>query len=249
MKWVYKVKRDSNGDIERYKARLVATGFRQRVGIDFDEVFAPVSKHVTLRALLATVAVNDMELHQLDIKTAFLNGVLEEEVYVEQPAGDEEGGPGTACHLHRALYRLRQAPRIRQIRLMEVLTAMGFIPSAADPSLLIADGKSGKVFILVYVDEMFIAAHSMADIDKVKAGLNEKFEAHDLGKARFFLGMAVDPDRSHRQIKTSQKRVTAQLLDTYNMADCKGRTLPLSVTTQLTKAEGEPLDQNTQLYL
>ena len=95
---------------------------------------------------------------------------------------------------------------------------------------------------------MLIAAHTMADIDKVKAGLNENFEAHDLGEARFFLGMAVDRDRSRRQIKLSQKRLTAQLLGTYNMADCKGRTLSLSMATQLTKAEGEPLDQATHSY-
>ena len=125
---------------------------------------------------------------------------------------------------------------------------MGFTPSAADPSLLIADGKSGKIFILVYVDDMLIAANSMADIDKVKEGLNEKFEAHDLGEARFFLGMAVDRDRNRRQIKLSQKQLTAQLLDTYNMADCKGRTLPLSVAPQLTEAEGELLDQATLSY-
>ena len=129
--------------------------------------------------------------------------VFEEEVYVEQLAGYEEGGPRMACHLHRALCGLRQAPRAWHILLMEVLTAMGFRPSAADPSLLITDGKSGKVFILVYVDDMRIAAHSVADIDKVKAGLNEKFEAHDLGEARLFLGMAADRDRSRRQIKHS----------------------------------------------
>ena len=125
--WIYKVKRDSKGDNKRYKARLVANSFRQREGIDFDEVFAPVSKYATLRALLATVAVNDIELHQLDIKPAFLNRVLEEEVYVEQPAGYEEGGPGTvgtACHLLCAVYGLRQAPKAWHIRLMEVLTAM-----------------------------------------------------------------------------------------------------------------------------
>ena len=100
----------------------------------------------------------------------------------------------------------------------------------------------------MYVDDMLIAAHSMADIDRVKAGLNGKFEAHDLGEARFFLGMAMDRDRSRRQIKLSQKRLTVQLLDMYNMADCKGRTLPLSLATQLTKAEGKPLDQATHSY-
>ena len=128
MKWVYKIKRDASGNVERYKARLVAKGFRQLEGVDFTEVFAPVSKHATLRALLARVAHHDMELHQLDIKTAFLNGQLEEEVYMEQPPGYAGGGAGNVCRLHRALHglkqALKQAPRAWHKRLSEELPGL-----------------------------------------------------------------------------------------------------------------------------
>ncbi len=108
VKWVFKVKHDGKGNIERYKARLVAKGFLQQEGVDFTEVFAPASKHVTFRALLAVVDVEDLELHHLDVKTAFLYGELEEEIYIEQPPGYEDGKRGVACKLIKALYGLRQ---------------------------------------------------------------------------------------------------------------------------------------------
>jgi hypothetical protein len=107
MKWVYKVKRDAQGNIERYKSRLVAKGFLQKQGVDFEKVYAPVNKHTTLKALLAIVAQQDLELHQLDVKTTFLNGELEEEIYMQQPQGYEQGGSNIVCRLLRTLYRLQ----------------------------------------------------------------------------------------------------------------------------------------------
>jgi hypothetical protein len=169
VKWVFKIKRNANGSIERYKARLVAKGFMQVEGVDFEEVFAPVSKYSTVRALLAAVAADDLEMHQLDIKTAFLNGEIEEEVYVKQPPGYEEGGPGMVCHLKRALYGLRQAPRTWNIRLAKELDLLGFKKSEADPSLFIYNGKNGPIFVLVYVDDLIIAAR---DLDAVKRASN-----------------------------------------------------------------------------
>lgn len=249
VKWVYKIKTDPSGNVERYKARLVAKGFLQREGIDFDEVFAPVSKYTTLRALLATVAADDLELHQLDIKTAFLNGTLEEDVYVQQPPGYEVGGRNVVCHLKRALYGLRQAPRAWHQRLKSELETYGFTESKADPGLYIwDDANAATAYILVYVDDLLIAAQDMDVVTTIKSKIMTSFEARDLGEAKTFLGMNITRDRTKRTLKLDQERMTTQLISKYGLSDAKTKSIPLSPSIKLNKNEGEPLSTTTYDY-
>ena len=132
-KWVYKTKRDSLGNIERYKARLVAKGFTQKEGIDYTETFSPVSKKDSLRIILALVAHLDLELQQMDVKTAFLNGDLEEEVYMKQPKGfSSREGEHLVCKLKKSIYGLKQASRQWYYKFHEVITSFGFIENPMD---------------------------------------------------------------------------------------------------------------------
>jgi len=248
VRWVYKVKRDTSGRIERFKARLVAKGFMQREGVDFEEVYAPVGKHTSLRALLAVVAAEDLELHAMDIKTAFLNGVLEDNVYVDQPPGYHEGGSRMVAHLRRALYGLRQSPRAWHLRLKEELEGIGFQPSSADASLFTYQHKTGLVSMLAYVDDLLIAAHSMEAIDFVKQKVQAAFSTHDLGEAVAFLGMSIERDRAVRTIKLAQSNMVNELVAKYGLADAAPKGVPLSPTTQLTKGGSTPLDTSTHTY-
>ena len=249
VKWVFKIKRDAAGNIERYKARLVAKGFMQREGIDFTEVFAPVSKHTTLRTLLALAAADDLELHQLDIKTAFLNGELEETIYMQQPEGYVEGGTDTVCHLKKSLYGLRQAPRAWHTRLKQELELMGFKASDADPGLYIAQYKEGNIYILVYVDDILVAAKDMAAVASIKERLTSTFDVRDLGEAKYFLGMSLDRNRQEHTLKMSQQRLASELVDKYGLKEGKTKNVPMSPDIKLIQAEVDKvLDKEVYQY-
>ena len=248
VKWVYKIKMDAAGNIERYKARLVAKGFMQREGIDFNEVYAPVSKHTTLRALLSTVAVENLKLHQLDVRTAFLNGILEEDIYMAQPPGYEKGGPRTACHLKKALYGLKQAPRAWHTKLKGELESMGFEASETDAGLYIQRSKEDNVYILVYVDDILIATKQEDKVIAVKDVLMKTFDARDLGEASYFVGWEIERDRSMKTLKITQKRMTKDLVVKYGLEEGKTKATPLSVGIKLSKDEGEMLDTREHHY-
>ena len=235
VKWVFALKQDKHGVLERFKARLVVKGFMQREGVDFKEVFTPVSKHATQRVFLAMVAAGDMELHQLDVKTAFLNGDLEEEIFVEQPPGFVTGGRANVCRLRKSLYGLRQASRTWHKKLHEQLVAMGFKESDADPSLYVRDVDGDVVHVLVYVDDLLIASYGVAKVLEVKSAIMQVFDCHDMGEADLFLGLAIQRDRESRTITVSQRRMIEEVVAEYGMSKSRPKAVPMSPGTVLVK--------------
>jgi transposase InsO family protein len=229
VKWVFKIKRDENGNVERYKGRVVAKGFKQKHGVDFEEVFTPVSRHPTVRAFLAVAAIKDLEIEQLDVKTAFLNGELEEEIWVDQPEGYEEGGPEKKCRLKKALYGLKQAPRAWYLKLSEEMEKLGYEPSTADSALLVKREADGEMtYAAVWVDDSLVVG-SKAAVKRTKKELARVFDVRDLGEAKYFLGMEISRNRVERTVKLTQKRVVRELLQEYGMTEAKGRATPMSV--------------------
>jgi hypothetical protein len=155
-KWVYKIKHAADGSMDKYKARFVARGFSQKEGEDYDEIFSPVVRYTSIRAIISLVASMGWNLHQMDVKTTFLNGVIVE-VYIEQPQGFEVHSRDThVFRLKKSLYGLKQAPRAWYTRMDIYLTRLGFSESHADPSLYYKVVDKAPVILLLYVDDLFI---------------------------------------------------------------------------------------------
>lgn len=246
-KWVYKVKHNSDGTLERRKARLVVKGFMQEEGIDYFDVFAPTSKHTTLRSLLAMAAHDDLYIEHLDVKTAFLNGELEEEIYMEQPEG-YVNNPNLVCRLRKALYGLKQAPRTWFLKLKTELDSLGFYSSSADPSLYIKESNGEYIYLLVFVDDILIFAKDKTPIQEVKDGIKSCFDIRDLGEVTRFIGIQVERDYKSKTIKINQSSMITELLDKYNMSDAHPKTVPMSPSTKLVKTDDNQLDVSKVPY-
>ena len=193
-KWVYKIKIRFDGSLERYKARHVAHGFQQEQGRDYDETFAPVAHMTTIRTLLTVVSVRQRFISQLDVKNAFLNGELREEVYMQPPPGYSVPN-GMVCRLHRSLYGLKQAPRAWFERFSSIVTDAAFKPSDHDPALFVHTSPRGRTLLLLCVDDIIITGDDSQFIDFVKQRLSDKFLMSGLGPLRYFLA-STSPRRS-----------------------------------------------------
>ncbi|XP_078160139.1 uncharacterized protein LOC144555617 [Carex rostrata] len=239
-KWVYKIKYNSDGTVERYKARLVAKGFTQTYGIDYQETFAPVAKMNTVRILLSVATNLGWNLFQMDVKNAFLQGILEEEVYMTLPPGHKNiSNPSMVCKLKKAIYGLKQSPRAWYAKLSFSLLKNNFIKSTADSSLFVKQSQNYIIIILVYVDDIIITGNNDEEINKVKLYLKNEFDIKDLGKLSYFLGIEIA--HSSKGLFLSQRKYILDLLKETGKLGAKPVGTPMETNVKLGTESGELL--------
>jgi len=237
---VYKIKYKANGEVDRYKARLVAKGYTQREGLDYHETFSPVAKMVTIRTVLTLAASYGWDLSQMDVNNAFLQGDLNEDIYMNLPLGLQRQGENKVCKLRKSLYGLKQASRQWNIKFTEALLAAGYIQSAHDHSLFIRKVGSDLVVILVYVDDLLITGNSSQLIQEAKDTLNQNFKMKDLGNLRYFLGIEIL--KSKDGLLLNQRKYALQLISEVGLSGAKTVSTPLEFNHKLTSLE---YDQHT----
>src|SRR6201999_870275 len=172
-RWVFLIKRKSDGSVDSYKARVVAQGFSQHPGFDYDETYASTVKWATLRAILALAALEDLEIESVDISSAFLNGEIDAEVYMQQPEGFPQGRPDQVLRLLKSIYGLRQSPRLWHKKLNSVLVKMGFKKIKSDASVWVYDRDEVRIIVPVFVDDMTLVSKSKEKIKQLKEELKK----------------------------------------------------------------------------
>ncbi|KAG7536926.1 Ribonuclease H-like superfamily [Arabidopsis suecica] len=248
-RWIFTIKYKSNGDIERYKARLVARGFSQTYGADYKETFAPVAKLHTVRVVLSLATNLSWELWQMDVKNAFLQGELEDDVYMTPPPGLEDTiDPGKVWRLRKAIYGLKQSPRAWYHKLSRTLKDHGFKKSESDHTLFTLQSPQGIVVVLIYVDDLIISGDNKEGINNTKTFLKSTFDIKDLGELKYFLGIEVC--RSPEGLFLSQRKYTLDLLNETGYKDAKPAKTPLEEGYKVDR-KGEKEDEkfnDTPLY-
>lgn len=206
----------------------MAKGYAQRAGIDYDETFAPVVRHNTIRTLIALAAQQNINIFQMDAITAFLQGDLIEDIFMEQPEGFHDGTK-RVCQLNRAVYGLKQAGRVRNRKLDGYLTSIGFIKSLCDPCVYV----KANLIIAVYVDDLLIFYRNDHELNETRQLLHKKFRMKDIGLAKCCLGIHINQDTNY--IELSQSKYIIDVLKKFGMAQCKPCGTPSELNQKLTK--------------
>lgn len=241
-KWVCKVKGNALGEVERFKARYVAKGYSQTKGIDYDETFAPVVRLDSLRLLLAFSAHKGWKPRQLDIKTAFLYGILNEEIYMELPEGYRK--ENHVARLKRCIYGLKQSPREWYFRLVEYIIPQGFVSTLMDPCVLIH--KTGKLIIAIYVDDIILFGEQCSIMDETVNLLKTEFKVNDMGDLHWLLGIQIE--YTNAGIILSQMAYIDRILNRFTMQDSNPVSTPIDVNQRLIADDKGDVRVNATLY-
>ena len=252
-KWVFKVKHRADGTIDRFKARLVAQGYSQQQGVDYNEVFAPVTRANSIRVILSIANAMSMEIHQMDVKTAFLNGNLDEEIYMKQPKGYvDTKNPDYVCKLQKSLYGLKQAARCWNSVIDQSFKDSGYVQNKADPCVYVKNitrsNKKSIMIIAIHVDDLILACNDAQMMETEKADLQRKFEMKDQGEAHHILGMCISRNKEERTLTISQKMYLENVLKRFNMQDCKRVATPIDPNQSLIKLKDDEQSVNLQDY-
>eukprot|EP00253_Pinus_taeda_P006432 PITA_06432 len=230
-KWVYRTKYGPDGKVDKHKARLVAKGFSQVEGIYYTETFSPVAKMNSIRLVLSLAASLKWEVHQMDVKSAFLHGDLHEEIYMEQPIGFIQIDSILVCRLKKSLYGLRQAPRAWYAKMDSFLLESGFSRCYSDNTVYTKKVGNSLIILVLYVDDLILTGSDPTLINHVKSSLKKKFEMTDLGHLHYFLGLQVL--QSKEGISLSQSKYACDILRHFHMQDCKPAPSPFQSGVKL----------------
>ncbi|GJV53111.1 retrotransposon protein, putative, ty1-copia subclass [Tanacetum coccineum] len=238
-KWLFKKKTDMYGAVHTFKSRLVAKGFTKTYRVDYEETFSPVVDIRAIRILIAISALYDYEIWQMDVKTAFLNGYLNEEVYMEQPEGFVNPKyPNRVCKLKRSIYGLKQASRQWNKRFDDEIKKFGFSQNADEPCVYLKASGSNVTFLILYVDDILIMGNSIPMLQDVKSYLGKCFAMKDLGEAAYILGIKIYRDRLRRLIGLCQSAYIENILKQFHMENSKRGSIPMQDKLRLSKSQG-----------